>query len=61
MPTGNMRGLLTTSDEDEDAIHPIHHNSGDDDDAGKSVYGIVTGYKAPIESRGEIALKNASA
>ena len=58
MPTGNMRGLLTTSDEDEDAIH---HNSGDDDDAGKSVYGIVTGYKAPIESRGEIALKNASA
>ena len=58
MPTGNMRGLLTTSDGDEDAIH---HNSGDDDDAGKSVYGIVTGYKAPIESRGEIALKNASA
>ena len=59
MPTGNRRGLLTTSDEDEDAIH---HNSGDDDDdAGKSVYGIVTGYKAPIESRGEIALKNASA
>ena len=57
MPTGNMRGLLTTSDEDEDVIHL---NSGDDD-AGKSVYGIVTGYKAPVESRGEIALKKASA
>jgi hypothetical protein len=61
MPTGNMRGLLTTSDEDEDAIHN-HNDDDDDDDAGKSVYGIVvTGYKAPIESRGEIALKNASA